>query len=119
MTPKHHQCFDCYRSIAPGEMYAFQTNVYDGTVYTIAQHLDCRDLADHYRTDARLSLYDYDGDGLPPLKDDWCDSGEHDALCDQYRGLYPHAVCRMEWIEQIADFRLSDRLAAITGDSNG
>ena len=107
---KHHQCFDCYRSIAPGQTYVHQTNVGDGHLYSLAQHLDCRDLADRYRHDAGLSMWDY-ADGFPPLKDDWCDSGDHDALCDQYRGFYPHAVCRMEWGEQVADIRLADRLA--------
>lgn len=112
---KHHQCFDCYRSISPGESYAFQTCIMDDSAYTICQHIDCRDLANEYRHDAGTDIYDYD-DGFPPLKDEWGDSGEHDRLCDEYRGQFPHAVCRMEWSDQIADIRLADRLRALTGE---
>lgn len=112
---KHHQCFDCYRSIAPGKSYAFQTCKSEGSVYTIMQHLDCRDLANEYRSDAGLDVSDYD-DGFPPLKDDWCESGDHDALCDAYRGFFPHAVCRMEWGAQIAEIRRADQLRAMQKD---
>lgn len=107
----YHQCFDCYRSIAPGDLYAFQTCKYDD-VYTIAQHLDCRDLAREYRCDVGLTAYDYD-DGLPPLADDWRDSGEHDALCDVYRGRYPHVICRFELSDQLAEIRRTDRLRTL------
>lgn len=113
---KHHQCFDCYRSIAPGETYSFQSSVCDGSAYTLRQHLDCRDLATQYRRDVGLEYYAYD-DGFGPLQDEWADSGEHDALCDQYRGQFPHAVTRMEWADQIADFRMADRLAALRRDT--
>ena len=111
---KQHQCFDCRRSIAPDTDYAFQTCAMDGRAYTICQHIDCRDLANEYRHDASTCFSDYD-DGFPPLQDEWSDSGEHDRLCDEYRGLFPHAVCRMEWWKQIADMRRQDMLRALTG----
>ena len=60
---KHHQCFECYRSIAPQEKYGFQTNAYDGSIYTLKWHLDCAKCASEYR---HLHSINYDDDGYPP-----------------------------------------------------
>ena len=105
---KHHRCFHCYRSIAPGETYGFQSNVYDDSAYTLRWHLDCEELAAEYRSG--LPPY-YHDDGFPPLYDDLADSGEMELLLDAYRGHYPHAVTRMEWHDQMAEIRMADRLA--------
>lgn len=95
---KPHQCYHCYRKIARGEKYRYQTNKYD-SVYTLAFHLDCDALWWKYAKDAGIETWDYD-EGWPPVKDEWRDSGEFEMLCNQYRGLYPHAVCRLEYTDQ-------------------
>jgi len=101
-------CFECYREIAPGQDYAFQTNVYDGTVYTLAWHIDCGCCGSEYR---RICAHYYDDDeGFPPLRDEWLQSGEYEHECDRWRGLYPHVVARME---------LSDQLREARGSANG
>ena len=43
----------------------------------------------------------YDDEGFPPLRDDWCDSGEYENECNNMRGLYPHVVARMELTDQL------------------
>ena len=98
-----HQCFDCYRTIPAGEVYAFSTCKYDH-VYTICQHIDCRDASDHYRAIAGLRDYDFD-DGIPPLADIIRDGGEFRTDVDGLRGRYPHVACRLDMNEQMADLR--------------
>lgn len=93
---KHHQCFECYRSIGPREKYGFQTNVYDGQIYTLSWHLDCAECGSEYRNGLG-----YDDEGFPPLRDDWLESGEYQRNCDDYRGLFPHVVARMELTDQL------------------
>ena len=97
---KHHQCFECYRSIAPKTAYGFQTNVYDGAVYTLAWHLDCQECAHEYR---KIGGMRYDDEGFPPLRDEWCESGEYERECGWWRGLYPHVVARMELTDQLRE----------------
>jgi hypothetical protein len=96
---KPHQCFHCYRDIVPGQVYRFQTNKYD-YVYTLSFHEDCDDLANKCR---RLSGNDYDEEGSPPLRDEWCESGEYAAECERWRGHYPHVIARMELTDQLRD----------------
>lgn len=103
---KHHQCWHCYRSIAPGSMYGYQTNAYDGSVYTLQWHLDCDACATECH---RLSGNVYDDDGFPPLRDEWLDSGEYLSECDNWRGLYPHVVARMELTDQLREARTHDQ----------
>ncbi len=97
---KHHQCFECYRSISPGTQFGFQTNIYDGRVYTLSWHLDCEELGAEWRANA---MHDYDDEGFPPLRDEWCDSGEYPSLCDIYRGHFPHVIARMELTDQLRE----------------
>lgn len=94
---KSHQCFHCYRDIAPGHEYGFQTNKYD-YVYTLSWHLDCDKLATECH---RLAGWPYDEEGYSPLRDEWCDSGEYASECTNWRGLYPHVVARMELSDQL------------------
>lgn len=98
---KRHQCFHCYRDIAVGTIHGFQTCKYDH-VYTIRYHLDCEELASEYRI---LSGGYYDEEGWPPLRDEWCDSGEYENECNAWRGFYPHVVARMELIDQLRSAR--------------
>lgn len=97
---KHHQCWHCYRSISPGTVYGMQTNVYDGRVYTLKWHIDCDECSMECH---RLSEHYYDDEGLPPLRDQWIDSGEYLSECDNWRGFYPHVVARMELSDQLRD----------------
>lgn len=98
---KPHQCFDCHREIPIGTEYKYQTNVYEGRVYTICQHIDCADCARQYQSD-RGPHY-YDDDGVPPMRDDWINSGEYEVNCDAYRGFYPHVIARMELTDQLRE----------------
>ena len=98
---KPHQCFHCQRHIQRGETYGFQTNKYDH-VYTIAWHLDCEELAAKYRA---LSAHDYNEEGWPGLRDEWCDSGEYISECNSWRGHFPHVVARMELSDQLREAR--------------
>lgn len=93
---KPHQCFHCYRYISAGETYGYQTCKYDH-VYTLTYHLDCEALAHECRNIAGL----YDDEGWGPLRDDWCDSGEYENECNNWRGFYPHVVARMELTDQL------------------
>ena len=99
---KHHQCFECFRAIAPRQQYGFQTNVYDGSIYTLAWHLDCQECANEYR--ATSDNY-YDDDEFPPLREEWCESGEYERELEWWRGLYPHVVARMELTDQLREAR--------------
>lgn len=99
---KHHQCFECYRYIAPGEKYGFQNNVYDGRAYTLKYHLDCAECASEWRKAG--SAY-YDDEGYGPLRDEWLEGGEYKSECDNWRGFYPHVVARMELTDQIRGSR--------------
>ena len=95
---KSHQCFECYRSIAPGETYVYQSNVYDGCAYTIKWHVDCGECGAEYRANADAYYYD---EGYPPLRDEWRDSGEYEETIEEYRGRYPHVIARMELTDQL------------------
>jgi hypothetical protein len=97
---KHHQCFECYRNIAPNQKYGFQTNIFDGRVYTLKWHLDCAACGSEYR----ISSY-YDDDGFPPLRDEWIESGEYKQICNNYHKLFPHVVARMELTDQLREAR--------------
>lgn len=97
---KPHQCFHCYRLIAAGETYGYQTCKYD-YVYTLTYHLDCEELANK----CRLLADNWEDEGWGPLRDDWCDSGEYENECNNWRGFYPHVVARMELTDQLWEER--------------
>ena len=93
---KPHQCFHCYRMIGAGEVYWYEVNKYDGHVYELKYHPDCKEAADRYQ------VYDLYGDeGYPPLRDDLAESGEYQWELDRMRGHFPHVVCRMELTDQL------------------
>ena len=96
----HHQCYHCYRHIGTGERYGYQNNVQDGSAYTLRWHLDCEELAEKCRTLSGENYYGSD-EGWGPLRDDWMDSGEYQSLISEYRGVYPHVICRMEFTDQL------------------
>ncbi len=99
IAKKPHQCFHCYRDIAPKQAYGFQTNKYD-YVYTLCWHLDCEKLASHCRA---LADWYGDDDGWGPLRDMWKESGEYERECETWRGMYPHVVARMELTDQLRE----------------
>jgi hypothetical protein len=109
---KHHRCWHCNRMIAPGQRYLRQFLVCDGT-YTLAMHEDCDALWETYWVDIGESYYWSHEDGNPPLIEDWRGSGEFQNLCDDYRGLFPHAVTRLEWWDQKVEIARADRLRAV------
>lgn len=95
---KSHQCFECYRAIEPGTEYGFQTCKYD-YVYTLCWHLDCHAMGGEWR---RLTDEMCDDEGYGPLRDSLLDSGEYVEALNEFRGEYPHVVCRMELTDQLA-----------------
>lgn len=99
---KHHQCFECYRMIAPGERYGYQSNVYDGRPYSLRWHIDCGECGSEYRA---LTGHNYDEEGYPPLRDEWVESGEYEIECNLWRGKFPHVVARMELTDQLREPR--------------
>jgi len=106
---KHRRCWHCGRMIAPGAQYVRQFLVYDGG-YALTMHTDCEALWQTYVLDASLYCSE---DGWPPMIEDWRGSGEFQTLCDAYRGLYPHAVTRLEWWDQKVGIVRVDRLRAM------
>lgn len=95
---KAHQCFHCYRMIEPGARYGYQTNKYD-FVYTLRWHIDCEEMAEKVRDPSDH----YDDEGWGPLRDDLVYSGEYPECLEDWRGEYPHVVCRMELTDQLRE----------------
>jgi hypothetical protein len=96
---KHHQCYHCYKSIAPGQRYRRAFLVYDGA-YSLCFHEDCELLWAQYMSDAGLSYWSDFPDGSPPLLDEFRNSGSMSELCNSYRGHFPHVICRLEFHNQ-------------------
>ena len=93
---KHHRCDNCQCSIAPGEVYLRQRSVCDGTLYVWKSHIDCMELA------WKIGGGDYT-DGDPPL------CGTEREYVTEWRGYYPHAVCRVELGWALAEQRYRSR----------
>ena len=106
-----HQCFDCYRTIAPSTEYEFQVCTMDGRAYTLHQHQDCSAASTDYRRAAGLRDWDFD-DGIPPLADIITDGGQFEIDVAGIRGRFPHVACRLEMNEQVAQLRHAARLTA-------
>lgn len=105
---KKHQCFDCYRPIYPGEEYYHATCTYEGQIYSIKQHTDCRAASEFYRKFIEFDVWSFDMDGIPPLADMISDGGEFVSDMDLLRGRFPHVVARMEYRDQIAAIRFNE-----------
>lgn len=93
---KSHQCFHCYRHVKRGEEYSRQFVVDGGDHWVIKYHLDCDKLSQKFNAETDLYGF-YDDDGVPPVYDSITDSGDFGAICDEYRGRFPHAVTRLEY----------------------
>lgn len=90
---KAHICQVCGCVIAKGKVHHFQSGVYDGSWQSWRAHSDCAEMHWHHN----------EGRG----SDDQCD----DYYLDEYRGFWPHAVCRME----LAIHRTEERIKANRG----
>lgn len=106
-TRKVHRCYECYRPIPKGTEAEFFTGKYDD-VYTLYFHTDCSAASAHYWKTAGLSVWDFDGEGYPPLIDDINESGVAQHILDSLRGQFPHAVCRMEWWHQKSEQKFGE-----------
>lgn len=96
---KSHQCFECYRAIEQGTRYGFQTCKHEH-VYTLSWHLDCHAFGCEWRA---LTAEIWDDEGYGPLRDSICESGEYEEVLADFRGKYPHVVCRMELTDQLRE----------------
>tara|TARA_R110002126_G_scaffold16615_1_gene66274 strand:+ start:2809 stop:3174 length:366 start_codon:yes stop_codon:yes gene_type:complete len=103
---KPHQCYDCYRMIAPGEVYEFGTFKYDD-VYTLKHHPDCMAASAHY-IKFHGTYYDH-YEGIQPLADMISDGGEFKLDHAMLRGHFPHVVCRLELSDQLSEIRREKR----------
>ncbi|WP_370303568.1 hypothetical protein [Pseudooceanicola sp.] len=86
---KPHRCEECGRTIEKGQRYLRQSNTDGAQVWTYKAHEDCAALSQAYRTHHRL--WGDGGDWYPML-----DLAEDDHLIGDWRGRFPHAVCRLE-----------------------
>ena len=107
---KHYRCFHCAGWIAPGQEHRANTLKSD-YLYTLRTHFECDELWDAYSREADIQSIDI-YDGIPPIREEWGESGEFQELCDAYRGRFPGPVTRIEFHEQIAEIQYQDRLTA-------
>ena len=103
VTRKMHYCFHCGQPIPKKTMAEYHVCKMDD-VYTLYFHPDCDACWQQYLVAAELHISDF-AEGFPPLADEWHESGMFDELCNDYRGLYPHVIARLELPEQRRDMR--------------
>jgi len=89
---KRHFCEECGRSIVPGTQYLNQRCKDGGDVWTFKAHIDCAAWGVAYR-DKHDSWRSY-GDYMPMF--DLIEPHEF----NDWRGHFPHAVCRLEFKHQ-------------------
>lgn len=75
---KTHECQVCGCPIPKGAVHHYQTGAYDGSIQSWRVHSDCAEMHWHHNEGR--------------MEDDQCD----DYYLDEYRGFWPHAVCRIE-----------------------
>ena len=92
---KSHVCEVCGMPILKGQKHHYQTGVYDGSWSSWRVHFDCAEMHWHHN------------DGREP--DDQCD----DYYLDEYRGFWPHAVCRIELRSHRSEERWKAKRAAV------
>jgi len=80
---KPHKCDVCGVDIIKGMSHVRSSGVFDGQWWSSRAHHDCADMHCHHN------------DGRSP--DDQCD----DYYLDEYRGRWPHVVCRFELRQQL------------------
>lgn len=103
---KDHQCQECGCVIAKGTEHYVQVNVWDGDISRWRVHSDCAALywranEKHICTwDDAYELSDFSIDEL-----------------EEFRGFFPHAVCRQELRREISDLRWQKRRALSPTDT--
>ena len=80
---KTHICDVCGTTIPSRSRYLKSSGVFDGMWWDAKAHEDCAEMHVHHN------------DGRS--EDDQCD----DYYLDEYRGYWPHAVCRIELRKQL------------------
>lgn len=92
---KHHTCGMCGRTIPKGTTYLRQAGVYDGDFYSNKAHEDCAEMWQRVYHD-----FCYD-EGMPwdfkEVLQDGFSAEEAQESLDDYRGYFPHVVCRLEF----------------------
>lgn len=92
---KRHYCEECGREIVKGQPYLRQRCKDGGDVWTFKAHQDCAAWGTAYRN--KHNDWPWHGDFLPMY--DLIEPHEF----DEWRGLFPHAVCRLELSHQTRD----------------
>lgn len=83
ISRKSHRCEICGTEIPSRTKYLKSWGVFDGRWWEAKAHHDCADMHAHHNRGRS--------------EDDQCD----DYYLDEYRGRWPHAVCRIELRQQI------------------
>lgn len=87
----------CCQPIMPGERHSRYAGSWDGSFYDGRMHEDCFGLHEGLR-----SYFDPDNDGMDfSTLEEFAAAGlsadERQDMLDEFRGFYPHAVCRLEF----------------------
>jgi hypothetical protein len=99
---KEHRCDYCGDAIVSGTAYIRIAGHWNGDFYTAKGHLDCIEMwNDAY------SYWADPGEGMDFNLSEACDDWQ--ALVE-WRGLYPHVICRIELSQQKSDLRWAARL---------
>ena len=81
---KRHRCEECNRRIWPGTRYLRQLNCDGSDNWTFKAHIDCGELGIKVRDKHHLWH-------------DWMPLHEMLEWAEEFRGYFPHAVCRLEF----------------------
>ena len=88
---KDHRCYECGRVIPKGETYHKQTGIFDGDPYTWKAHKQCAKLywalnRENFIWADAMTTSDFDMEDI-----------------EVFRGIYPHAVTRQQFIRDRTD----------------
>lgn len=89
---KRHFCDHCGCGIEKGQRYIRAAFVDGGRAYSWASHEDCQALAIELWREYGLGFSD---DGICLMEEEWSELKE-------WRGSYPHVICRMELRRDLA-----------------
>lgn len=93
---KQHKCQVCGCAIPKGTIHHYQSSVYDGSWQDWRVHSDCAEMHWHHNEGRE------------------CDDQADDYYLDEYRGFWPHAVCRIELLSHKAQERWNEERNALT-----
>lgn len=89
---KHHRCQNCWGRIAPGTQYEIVFVAEGGDAWSYKTHIDCSRLAERLWKDQGLGF----DEPMP-----WLYEEAHEEIAE-YRGEYPHVICRLELQRELA-----------------